>query len=1197
MCLFVNSLSYANTDKFDLDTLLKGKDYPSAIEQLDSLITSLDSSRDVELWTITFLRSARLRGLQSEHKIALNYLKSKQWPDNLLANTVLKIATASEIEHYLNHKSWSLVPHSGRNEALASVHAGEYHQLITELDNHYHSALTDSIKKATTLEQASAYFTTSEYPAHVRGFLADLVARRWKEFLSDDLYWSPGHQKQLSHLSLARLLTDESNVDEGSPEQHPLVRIKRITEQLFSWHHSAGRREAAFEIYRYYTRLLNRHFSTAEDTQLLSEFLAEKLHKLSAQYPWWTMGQYQLSLFKQQMPHKMALLEAHDLAVQASIAHPSSQGAQFSKALLRELEYQEFSISGQRSSAVGQPSLKVDYRNLYRLYFKAWRVNDPLPPSLEEGELRVVVDELLKQEADAEWMAELNDHSDLHYHQTSLIPQIKEYGQWLLMASPQAEFADVPEKVQLLNLHLSHYVASVSYHNGEFRVATYDGLRGRALPNIVVELVEVTSDSSALISSAKTNVHGIAKLIRSKDAAHYQIRLRHGVDSSVIEIPGLLGLRDEQRWSLKPAKALIFTDQASYTSGESIAWSILVKAGESVTEKSPGALVDSVGWIKLYDADNKLINQQQVKTDSTGLASGELRLKSNNTPTDFGTWRIESSWRGTKSIEIKKTVESSLTLNKLPETLLAGQELSFRGSVNSADIDLDSTYISWTLRRFSYETNGDLKSSMEIAQGLSDINDRAFDIFTVLNVDDDSPSQRHRFELQLDHRHNGQSLKTLTKSFYLTNQNHYFTIQSNRAFYEAAAGVDLTLSKSNSQWQGLNGESEWFLYHLNAPNKASSGNNESEWVLGALHNNGEIKHGDNGQAKLHLKNLSAGVYRLRLMDKKSSVNQASHKQTAELDFIVVESGKANSLEAGEVLLAQKASVEVGDTLKLLAGSGSDDQWVRLNILKQGELIASQMLSPGVHLLKLPVTNSHQGGLAFNLEWVERNQIQNKDIFVAVPWGAKQLKLNVSSEKSESTQAVSRLKVSRLDGTRLVDTKAQVLIYYSDSVISTANQEPFELDALYQQFQPSMIRLDNNGASYPYYFRASRRIAATTKADLKHAEIRYSNHNNEAYLGKNNTFQVLPMMLVNSESALGQVSLSSNNHKLRNIKTPARATNQKSITKTVHVQRGFLNDDGEILLVIPESLKGKKVQARILVVTPELETGQLSITLR
>jgi len=1197
LLLLLNSITYANTDKFDLDTLLEGTDHPSAIEQLDGLLESLDYTRDVELWTITLVRAARLRALESQHKQALDFLRSKSWPEDLLANTVLKIATSNEIEHYLNHKSWGLVPHSGRNEALAGKHVSEYHQLTTDLGNYYRSAFDDALDNAITLKQASAYFTPSEYPEHIRGYLADLVASRWIDFLSDDLYWTQREQKQLRNIDLAALLTlgARDDLELSGAHLHPLNRIKAISERLYYWHKRAGRKEAALEVYRLYVVLLNRHFSTAEETEVLSQSLTEAVKALGAQYPWWTVGQYQLSLFRQQMPHASALLEAHDLAVQASIAHPTSHGAKLSKALLRELEYQEFSVSGQRSSAIGQASLKVDYRNLYRLYFKAWKVSEPLPVSLEEGELRVVVDELLKQPATVEWKAELSDYSDLRHHETHLVPQIEEHGQWLLMVSPQAEFADVTEKVQLLNLHLSHYVASVSYHNGEFRVATYDGRRGRALPNIVVELVEVTDESTVVLTSDKSNVHGIATLSRTKDADHYQIRLRHGVDSSVIEIPGLLGLKDEQRWSLKPAKAVVFTDQLSYEPGDLIHWTMLVKAGERNTQSAPHVLADSAGWMKLYNPDNQLILQQQVTTDATGLASGTLQLDENIQEIDFGTWRLQSSWRGNKSINVSKTAESYLTIDTLSEHLSANQALTINGVARSDRSKLEEAYISWKLRRSGFKANGDLVSSVEISQGVSELINHQFKVPLVLSIHDESSALRYRFELQLDLMDDGQRLKTISTPFNVANDHHYFTIKSDQAFYETAVGINLAFSKTNSHWQGVAGSSEWFLYALNAPHKIDTEKKHEtkEWILGALKKHGELNHNNQGLARLHLKGLEAGIYRLRLVDKQSTDSE-SVGTAEELDIIVVESDNINRLKAGEVLLAQKANVEVGDTLKLLAGSGTQNQWVRLNILKQGKLLASQMLSPGVHLLEFPVTKSHQGGLAFNLEWVEQNQINNKDIFVAVPWVSKHLTLSVTEQASGDHRL---LKVTTSDGHALIHKKAQVLVHYSDIGTVNTSGEAINLSELYQQYQPSMIRLDNNGDSYPYYFRESRRIAPTAKSTLRYAEIRYSNKNNDAYLGKQSTFSMLPMMLVNNESALGQIGLSSNNKTLNTTSASTSVVASGQHKPLSIVQRGFLNENGEFQLVIPASLRGKQVRAHILVVTPTLETGQLSTTLR
>ena len=1196
--LLVNSLSYANTDKFDLDALIKGEDYPSAIEQLDGLLESLDYSRDVELWTITLLRGARLRALQSEHKTALNYLKAKQWPENSLSIIVLKLGTASEIEQYLDQKSWSLVPHSDKNQALANTHVTEFNQLITELNSNYKSAFEASKRNAFTLKQASVYFTESDYPERVRGYLVDLVSSRWMEFLSDDLYWLPKYQKQMNAVSLNSLLDLSHSDREVSSGQHPLVKIKHISAALYEWHDKAGRKEAAFEVSRFYTRLLNQHFSTADDTDALSRFLAGQVKRLGPQYPWWTMGQYQLALFRQQMPDKNALLEAHDLAVQASIAHPDSMGAKLSKTLLRELEYQEFSVSGQRSSGSGQASLKINYRNLYRLYFKAWRVNDPLPPSLEEDELRVVVDELLKQPEDVEWMTELPDHSDLHHHQTQIVPKITDHGQWLLMASPQAEFADTPSKVQLLNLHLSHYVASVSYHNGEFRVAAYDGVRGRALPNIVTELVQVNPESSDILTRAKTNVHGIAKLKRDKDASHYQIRLRHGIDSSIIEIPELLSLSDERRWLFQPAKSVVLTDKTVYKPSDKILWSMIVKARGAASDQSPRALAHEKGWIKLFNPENHLVAEQKITTDLAGLVSGEFQLNAKISMSELGKWRIESSWQGVKLIDVEDDVTANLSLDKRSETLAAGQLLSLSGTASVETDNLDSGYIRWQLRRVAYLPNGDLQSLLEVSQGVAEVNKGRFEIATVLSVDENSSFLRYRFELQLDYQRQGKSLKTLTQVLSLTNDDHYFEIISDKAFHEVEQGAHLMLSRTNSQWQGVSGESQWFLYDLTAPNKATQqGEAAGQWLLSSLQRNGSITHSSDGRVELHLKDLAVGVYRLRLMNKQNSAEKTKSRLTAELDFIVVESGNENTLHGGNVLLAQKVDAEVGETLKLLAGSGVAEQWVRLSILKQGKLIASHMLSPGVHLLEFPILESYQGGLAFNLEWVEKNQIQNKDIFVAVPWRSKQLQLSLNKVTVDSIKDSWTLKARRSDGSALVDSESRVLVYYNEVGDTPDMDEIVDLSDLYQQFRPSMIRLDNNGTSYPYYFRGSRRIALSVQTDLKHSEIRYSNSNNDEYFGRDNSFKALPMMLVNSGSALGQVSLSTDNSSLKAAMTPFQGTKSTAQTNNQHFQRGTLGADGSLVFAIPESLRGKKVRAQVLVLGPELETGQISVILR
>lgn len=1179
----------ANADKLDLDALLRSEDYSRVVTRLDQHLQSRESKRDAAVWAITLLQSARLRALQSKHKEAIDYLQTQPWPEDALAQSVLRLGSAHEIEQFLNHKSWELVSAGDRKGGTDSA---ELSQLINTLKKHYRSVFEFSKQNVVSLEQAKAYLSDSDYPSYARGYLADMAASRWMEFLTDDLYWSAQQQKSLRTMTLESLLSFEGT--KGiSPDLHPLQQIQGISARLFEWHKTGGRKQAAFEVTRYYTDLLGKHFSSNANSHTFSDYLEKHLRELGSQYPWWSMGKYQQAMFRQKMQHKNALLEAHDLAVRASIAHPGSLGAQRSQELLSELEYQEFSVSGQRSSRIGQASLKVSYRNLYRLYFRAWRISDPLPTSLNENQQKAVIEELLKQPAEVAWVSELTDYPDLHHHEVQLTPQIYEKGQWLLMASPQAEFGDVISKLQLLNLNLSDYVAGVSYHNGEFRVSVYDGKQGRALPNITAELLRVQKGATDVLATAKTNVHGIAKLKRQKDAEHYQVRLQHGVDRSLIDVPGLLPLHDERRWSTRKAKAVVMTDRELYRPGESILWTILARGPETTSNGYPKPFNNQVAWVKLFNSEQQLVTEQRVKTSSLGFASGEFRLPDSLADNACGTWFIESSWQGKKIIRIQRDKKIVLEVDDLGSRLLPNQSMMVSGRAKYEG--MKSGLVKWQLRRISYLPNDELHEQVDVEQGGAPIKEHRFRFNTRLVLPESAELLRHRFELRLDFQSNGQSLKVVTKTLTVNTAHRYLTILSDKAFYESELGVRFKLRSSDSQWQGVAGKSQWYLYNLISPNQSVALEDASaqHLMVGALQQNGDIFHDASGIAELHLENLAVGVYRLRLRGEEAD-GKAHPSHVAKLDFIVAKSGRENPLGATSILLAQRADISVGQTLKLLAGSGVSGQWVRLNILQQGKNIASQMLSPGIHLLEFPVSESHQGGLGFNLEWVEQNQIYNKDIQVSVPWGEKRLQLAITKHSLPETET-HVLQVMNARGKPLNDTETAVLVYYNEAAgIQSASEEWLNLASLYPQSKSAMIRLDNNGPSYPYYFRGSRRIASSVVAKLRQPEIRYSDNRNDQYLEKDTGFDILPMMM-NSDEDLSRVSLMVASHTPQRQEPidPART----SVRGGGFLQQGVLDDQGRLTLHIPAALQGKRIRVKILAIGAGMETGTLSTHLR
>lgn len=1093
--LFSHLLALEHVDSLDLDTLIQNKGFSGTAVYLDQQLHAVDKLRDKQRWALILIKRARLKALQLQYKPAVEYLKVQRWPEDALSQVMLKLSLAHELEVYLGTTQSQSLELADSSVSISSQLSFHYKQIHSG----YLSAYKIAYKEQLSLQQAKPFLTQGEYPVKVLGHVADLVAIRWMRFLADDLYWSLGQQKQHRKLPLPYLL-NLTEIDILSARTlHPLVQIQRISTHLQQWHQAAGRYEAAFEVSRFYITLLQRHFPEVQDLQLMSDFLQGEVDQLGAQYSWWAMGQYQLATMKQKMSHPSALLEAHELAVQASFVHPNSIGAQRSRQLLSELEYQEFSVSGKRSSGLGQASLRVRYRNLSRLYFRAWKVAEPLPTSLNEAQKQAVVKELLQQPFSVAWHAELSDYSDLHHHEVQLVPKIEEYGQWLLMVSPQAEFADVPSKLQLLNLHLSRYVASVSYDKGEFRVAVYEGKKGRALPNMSVELLKVDGKKTQRLKTSRTNVHGMAKLKTEVQAAHYQVSIREGDKRSLVDVPDLQ-LAQQVVGVTKPViTAQLLTGKVSYIEGEAIPWSIL--AVNETQDTKPSAYANQAGWVGLYSMDHTLLERQYFTTNPAGLASGVFQR--NRHQLSAGRWYLKSSWQVQQLIQVSEKK--------------------------------------------------------------------------------DVP--------QLSAIHDG----TAVKSALSNTLPDILSIHSKRAFFDTQAAITLQLRRTNSYDEGRSGRSQWFLYRLMPVQTPTTSHKPQphalqamSWVTGALQQHGEVGHNSPGDAALMLSKLPVGRYRIRAME----AQKTGQAIAAEYDFMVVKRGLNKALDEESILLAQQSTITTGNSLQLLAGSNVKGQWSRLSVLQAGQQLASQMLSPGIHLLEFPILDKHQGGVRFYLEWVMDNHLYHKEIAVKVPWSRQQLKLSLN--QSIGSHDSAQLSVDVV-GNQPLDKDAQVVVYYHE--VSSTVPEPatfFDMSQFDRQDRGNTIRLDNNGTSYPYYFRGAQRLAVSTIHPLKHPDILYSQRNNDAFSGVVSDYEVLPINEVQLESPLSKVSLAAAPQVTLNR---VEGGNVASSPKPRYVQFGALNAQGKFLLRIPEALKGKAVQANITVITPALGSGQLSVVLR
>jgi len=1197
----------------DVDAFLEQDNFPAAIQHLDKQLEISRAQHNQDEWAVALIRGARLRALQSEPEAAIEYLSQQAWPKQPVYQILLHTRLARELEHYLNQKSWDrIVQLDQRQERLMSVKDRSLADLKHQLKSHYQQAFTLAEQHDIPVDSLKLFLEPGDYPSIVRGNLLEYVGALWINFLCDDVYWTDLEREALKTISLESLISSFSSMPALNSSLHPLQQTQAITGRLRHRHLMRTQAEAAFEASRYHIASLRRYFAGDNDLMLLSQALSEQMKALGPQYAWWTMGQYQLAEFARQLDQRDALVKAHALAAQGSLVHPDSEGARRSRELLQQLEHREYAISSQGSRALNTPSIKVDYRNIQRLYFRAWKIDRSLPAELNDGQKKAVIGALLSKDPEASWSKEFPDHWDLRQHSMQLTPEISSHGQWLVLASPQEDFIGGMKHLQLLELTLSRFVARANYLNGEFQVAVYDGQHGRAMSDVTVELLDAQATDINVLASARTDLQGVARLKRQLDADYFQIRIRQGEDRSVIPVPGLLPLSDEKKWLIQPANAVLMTDRAVYAGQALLKWSVIAAAPAVSDKPWPGAYADQAGWLKLYDANNELVADQSFKTGAAGTASGEFALNELLNELNAGEWMLESSWNGRALIQVaaKAVVLPSLSLKQLPSELALGSTLTVIGQVNGIKRP-EFSMVHWKLRRSEYQVShetpyDELQSSMVVGNQRvrPDQNGKfSFDITLEAAHGDDAELHNH-YELAVDLLDDKGIRSQVREVLHGLKPYNRLLINASSNFVMQGEAANFEIIKADSAHNGVQGQTQWYLYRLLAPGQQVSAelvreanSALSQWLTGPLQSSGKLEHLEQGIANLTLEGLLEGAYRLRVIDPNPELTPQK-----DWDFLVSAEGASHKFRTKGVLLSQHSQIAPGNTLRLMVGSGLKGQWTRLSILHRGQQLASQMLSPGVHVLEYPVLENHQGGLNFNLEWVRDNELYSEAIFVDVPWALKQLTLQLKALSSEdvadafSTDQVKQawiLSVSDIHGQAVSEVGSTTIIRIQAYQEGDKPTPLTDLSRLYARDSQRIMTLSNNVTHYSQRFSESSGVPEKI-APLKLPHFIYSAKNNVRYSSEASEFMIFSMLSNTDESTESFQTEASALQAHKPVTPSAIAINEP---EQFFYSELALDEKGQLTIPVPDALQGKQALLQVLVVTPELKSGQLSVVVR
>jgi len=1009
--------------------------------QLDVIIQQARQQGANKDWRDALLLKANL-GLSQNADEALDTLASTPWPQDQDSQLLLNLHLGAYIHQYTQRNSWEInqrekidtdKPLTSKQKTMAQLQADAH----VAFSKAYRLSLqrNDPISRINTFptKRANSYFTEGDYPKNVRGTVRDTVTYLWIDALKNTSNWQAKQTVEVNAFNVQSLLNSPYTeaINPTDPSAHPLKVAVKLASDLEQFHRANRQPEAELEAFRVKTEVVAAVRNSQRDLQFVIQALRLKIRQQqnSGQNLAW-VNKLRLDLagyldrIDTPTKHIQRLAEIqpclkgdkeHRLyklcdAVAATITHPV------------------IGLTTMSSDGVNKRSLELNYKNVEKVYFRAWK----LTPEQASAGLNSHGDFLdaafAKGDVGAhQWSAVLPKTSDYQSHKHFLTPPMTQKGYWLVGASTDETFSDERLRVWA-GMSITGLAADIRNDDDLLSVTTYLGESGQIAAGVDVELWEHDYNPSVKpkrVAVTRSASDGRASFKRKQNQL-YALVLKYRDDyvrTGMIN-PSYRYSANNQRVK----NALIFTDRAIYRPSQKILWKVVAYQGDA-NKGQYEVFPNSDGWVKLVDANGKLVKQIPVRTNRFGSASGEFTADAGRL---LGGWRILTSWGGNQGVSVEEykrpTFEAKLLQPK--QNLRLNHLAKITGSARYYFGDaVSSGNAKWRVERAAIYRNGRYYNNETVASGEAAINAKGEFVITFkpaavqMETDPDQPLVL-RYQVSADVTDSGGETRSASRTFTVANVSISASISSETNFNIAGQPMQFAVTRQDLDGEGLEGAGFWELYRLKQPNQAimaadlpvrdikkdqqkyatpgdrirsrwlpdeSFEERSQHWQLGAKVAQGSLRHDADGMADIKLKAPVPGVYRLRYTTK-DQWGQVFRKQQS----VVISNHQKAPVNVPGLLLVEKSSVEVGENVSLLAGSAFAQSPVLLEVFHGDQLLRRSMLRGGIKKQNFPVTQAYRGGLTFVMTMVKDYQLVRQQQYVSVPWTDRNLNVSFST---------------------------------------------------------------------------------------------------------------------------------------------------------------------------------------------------------
>ena len=1066
----------------EVERLENEQKFEAASDAVAAILAKARAVGDEEAWTRALIEEVLLRTGLHGYETAVRFLEDEPWPADPLYRAVLDLHFAHSLVVYAKQYGYEIRNREAvAGDEIADLKAWTLDQIATQASLAFQRVWsTRQTWGGRSLGTLAHYIEQNNYPARIRGSLRDAVSYLWVELLADTSFWRPEQSNELFLLDMPALIQGNpstgDDLDLADPAVHPLRRLCAVLDDLERWHREQDHPEAALETRLVRLQRLHGALSDAEDRLAIRRHLETMLEKFDSSYSWWAMGQWQLAAILKEESDPDSRIRAHRAATAGRERHPDSAGGKRCDNLIFSLEVPHYRLAAMASDGANQRSIQITHQNLERLHFRAWRF--PLSEEVQSGKGtypwllgRKLTGWIQDRQPDLAWSVDLPATEDYRSHQTYASVPATSPGAYIVMASVRADFQDRHNRLAVVEIIVSDLVLVACRLGNAWEISARSGATGQPLADVEVELYRRDGrEESRKIRSRRTDENGLALFESLKESTPYFAFARNGND---------LALSDRQYFSrqreIRPehTRTFIYTDRSVFRPGQKVHWHAVVYRGGG-DEPSYHTLPHQELVITLEDGNRREVAADTVSTNDFGSVSGQFTVPDGRL---LGRWHLVSSVGGNAAIRVEEykrptfevTIpdpDTPLRLNR-PAVLTGEVEYYFGLPVVSGEvvwrITREPVFPRWWWWRPPSSRN------QTVAAGRTELNeDGQFTIEFIPRADErlqEDEGVTYNYRLSVDVTDEGGETRSARRDFRLGFVSVAASITAPANFQRAGRACQLIVARTNLDGVARPGVGSWWLVALQQPEQAvlpadqpvvfapgeinpyrTVGDSLQPRWQSRVHNSavlarwpdgrritcGKLHHDPDGKAEIELTGLAAGAYRLHYEteDDFGALCRTRH------DFLVAGSKKTPAALA-LVLQAEKSSVPVGDTARLLVRAGLPDQEMVLEFFQDGRRLECQVLHSGLddELIEIPVTSRLRGGIAVRLTAVRDHQLMQLEESLFVPWDDRKLQVEFETFRDRlrpGSTEIFRVKVrgsGEQESNRLVIAGATELLAY------------------------------------------------------------------------------------------------------------------------------------------------------------------------